>query len=160
MRNFLAIMTILLTISSCQTNNIKTVEGDLYFKLIDIQRFFNAPDSVLTNIETSLKTVDKDTLSEQDKKIYNLLGFMADKQLLRKPYVRLRLDNGEIVMVFLDNNDYEKIKDYNYSDLVRDNKKIRIKAEVSELKNDSVTVYESSKLISIERIDGKTYWKK
>lgn len=160
MRNFLAIMTILLTISSCQRNNIKTVEGDLYFKLIEFQRFFDAPDSVLTKIETSLKTVDKDTLTEQDKKNYNLLLFMADKQLLRKPFVRLRLDNGEIVMVFLNSNDYEKIKDYNYSDLVRDNKKIRIKADVSELKYDSFTAYESTKLISIDRIDGKTYWKK
>lgn len=160
MRFFLAIMTILLTISSCQTNKIKTVEGDLYFKLIDFQRFFDAPDSVLTKIETSLKTVDMDTLTEQDKKNYNLLGFMADKQLLRNPFVRLRLDNGEIVMVFLNKNDYEKIKDYNYSDLVRDNKKIRIKADVSELKYDSFTAYESTKLISIDRIDGKTYWKK
>lgn len=160
MRFFLAIMTILLTISSCQTNNIKPIEGDLYFKLIDFQRFFDAPDSVLTKIETSLKTVDMDTLTEQDKNNYNLFGFMADKQLLRKPFVRLRLDNGEIVMVFLNSNDYEKIKDYNYSDLVRDNKKIRIKADVSELKYDSFTAYESTKLISIDRIDGKTYWKK
>lgn len=160
MRIFLAIMTILLTISSCQTNKIKTVEGDLYFKLIDFQRFFDAPDSVLTKIETSLKTVDKDTLTDQDKKNYNLFGFMADKQLLRKPFVRLRLDNGEIVMVFLNNNDYEKMRDYNHSDLVRDNKKIRIKANVSELKYDSFTAYESTKLISIDRIDGKTYWKK
>lgn len=63
-------------------------------------------------------------------------------------------------MVFLDTNDYRKIKDYNHNDLVRDNKKVRIKAEVSELKYDSLTAYETIKLISIDKIDGKTYWKK
>ena len=73
MRNFLAIMSILLTISSCQTNNIKTIEGDLYFKLIDFQRFFDAPDSTLTKIEKSFRTVNKDTLNAQDKKVYDLL---------------------------------------------------------------------------------------
>lgn len=159
MRNIFAILTILLTICSCQTNNKKIVEGDLYFKLIDF-RFFDSPDSVLTKIKTSVKTVNKDTLTEQDLNLFYLLEFMTDKQLLRKPYVRIRLDDGEIIMVFVDLNDYEKLKDYNYNDLVRENKKIRIKAEVFKLKYDSLTAYETSKLISIDRIDGKTYWKK
>ena len=160
MRIFFVTLTILLTICSCQTNNRKTVEGDLYFKLIDFQSFFDAPDSIFTKIETSIKTVSKDTLTEQDRKIYDLLQFMSDNELLRKPFIRLRQDDGEIVMVFLDTTDYNKIKDYNHNDLVRDNKKIRIRAEVSELKYDSLIAYKTSKLISIDRIDGKTYWKK
>ena len=63
-------------------------------------------------------------------------------------------------MAFIDTSDYEKIKRYAYNDLVRDNKKIRIKADVSELKYDSLTFYESLKPISIAKIDGETYWKK
>lgn len=160
MRNIVTILTILALITGCRTGNKMTVEGDLYFKLVDFPTFFDAPDSVLTKFETSIKTVNKDTLTEQDKKIYNLLQFMSDKELLRKPFIRLRQDNGEIIMLFLNAIDYGKIKDYNYNDLVQDNKKIRIKAEVSELKYDSLTVYETLKLISIDKIDGKTYWKK
>jgi hypothetical protein len=49
---------------------------------------------------------------------------------------------------------------YNYNDLENQNKKIRIKAKVSELKYDTITVFESTKLISINKIDGKTYWTK
>lgn len=160
MRIFGTILMTLVLISGCQTDNKKTVEGDLYFKLIDFQRFYDAPDSVLTKIETSVKNVIKDTLTEQDKKIYDLLEFMTDKQLLRKPFVRLRQDDGKIVMLFLDKMDYEKIKDYNHHDLVQDNKRIRINAEVSELKYDSLTAYENIKIISVDKIDGKTYWKK
>jgi hypothetical protein len=160
MRIFVTILMTLVLISGCQTDKKKTLEGDLYFKLIDFQRFYDAPDSILTKIETSEKNVNKDTLTEQDKKIYALLEFLTDKQLLRKPFVRLRQDDGKIVMLFLDKMDYEKIKDYNHNDLVRDNKRIRINAEVSELKYDSFTAYENIKIISVDKIDGKTYWKK
>ncbi|MFM2226343.1 MAG: hypothetical protein RJA07_2545 [Bacteroidota bacterium] len=160
MKNILTILAILALMSGCQTDNKKIVEGDLYFKLIDFQGFFDAPDSTLTKIETSINTVNKDTLTERDKKIYALLQFMSDKELLRKPFIRLRQDDGEIIMVFLDTSDYNKIKDYNHNDLIRDNKKIRIKAEVSELKYESLAAYKTLKLISIDKIDGKTYWKK
>ena len=136
------------------------MEGDLYFKLIDFQRFFDAPDSVLITIETSVRTVNKDTLTEKDKKIYELIKFMIDNNLLRKPFVRLRKDNGEVNMVFIDSADYERLKHYNHNDLVRENARIRVKAEVSEIRYDSLTAYEALKVISIDKMDGKTYWKK
>ena len=160
MKTFLTILIVSVSIIGCQTNSKETVEGDLYFKLIDFQRFFDAPDSILTKIETGIKTVNRDTLSEQDIKIYDLLQFVSDNNLLRKPFIRLRQDNGNIIMVFLDTSDYNKVKDYTHNDLVRDNKKIRIKAEVSELKYDSLTAFETIKRISIDKIEGKTYWKK
>lgn len=160
MRNIVTILTILLLINGCKTDDKKTVEGDLYFKLIDFQSHFDAPDSILTKIETDIRTVNKDTLNAQDKKIYDLLQFVSDKKILRKPFVRLRQDNGEIAMVFLDSIDYIKLEDYNHNDLVRDNKRIRVKAEVSELLYDSLTAYETVKLISVDKLDGKTYWKK
>jgi hypothetical protein len=158
MKTIFTILTILI-ISSCQTNNIKTLEGDLYFKLIELN-IFAAPDSVLTKIEISAKTVNKDTLTEQDKQLYEYLEFMTDKQLLRKPYIRLRQDDGKIVTLFLDKSDYAKVKDINHNDLVRDNKRIRIKAEVTVMEYDSLTSYETIKLISVDKIDGKTYWEK
>lgn len=159
MKNFLSLLMLLILFISCVTDNKKTVEGDLYFKLIDL-RFFDAPDSILTKIESGVKLTKLDTLIEQDKKIYKLLQFMVDNELLRKPFIRLRQDDGKIIMVLLDTLDYTKIKDYNHLDLVRDNKRIRIKMEVSELKFDSLTAYESLRLISIDKIDGKTYWNK
>lgn len=51
------------------------------------------------------------------------------------------------------------MKDYNDNDLVQKNKKIRIKAEVSPLKYDPLSIYESVRLISIDKIHVKTYWK-
>jgi hypothetical protein len=160
MKNILTILTILLLISGCQTATKKIIEGDLYFKLIDPQRFFDAPDSTLTKIEISIRTANKDRMNMQDREIYDVLQFMSDKRLLRKPFIRLRKDNGEVFMVFLDSADYAKVKDYKHNDLVRDNKRIRVKVEVNKIKHDSLTVYEAVKLISLDKLDGKTYWKK
>ena len=160
MRTILSILTIFILFTNCQTERKDIIEGDLYFKLVDFPSFFDAPDSTLTKIENDLKTVNKHTLNKQDKKFYDLLQFLSDKKLLRKPFIRLKQDNGEIKMVFLDTIDYKTIKDHNYNDLVNHHKKIRIKAKVSEFKYDTITVFESTKLISINKIDGKTYWKK
>lgn len=160
MRRIISILTIFILFTNCQTDRKDTIEGDLYFKLVEFPSFFDAPDSTLTKIENDLKTVNNHTLNKQDKKIYDYLQFLSDKKLLRKPFIRLRQDNGEIKMVFLDTLDYKKIKEYNYNDLENHNKKIRIKAKVSELKYDTITLFESTKLISINKIDGKTYWKK
>jgi len=160
MRHFFTILTILVLCTACQSDNKKIIEGDLYFKLIDFQRFYDGPDSILVKIETSVRNVSKDTLTEQDKKIYDLLKFMVDKRLLRKPFIRLRQDDGTIEMVFIDSTDYKQIKEYNHNDLVSEDKKIRVRAEVIEIKYDSLTAYKTIKLISIDKIDGKTYWNK
>ncbi|HSH66595.1 MAG TPA: hypothetical protein VLB84_12585, partial [Bacteroidia bacterium] len=122
MRHLFSILTILIVFCSCRSNSAKTVEGDLYFKLIDFQRFFDAPDSILTKIETSVRTVKKDTLNKKDKKIYDLLKYMMDNELLRKAFIRLRQDDGKISMVFLDSSDYDQFKKYKWSDLSRENK--------------------------------------
>ena len=159
MKRLLTVFVILVILFSCQMNQTKIIEGDLYFKLIDF-RFFEAPDSLLTKIATHVKTVNKDTLSDQEKKNYDFAKLMYDEELLRKPFLRLRQDDGKIIIVALDTVDYGKIKGYNYSDLVSENKRIRIKAEVSVLKRDSLRIYKNIKLISIDKIDGKTHWKK
>ena len=160
MKKFCAIFALMITMIGCQTEKTRTVEGDLYFKLIDMERFFEAPDSLLTKLETGLHTTNPDTLTAAGKGYYKLLKFMSDRQILRKPFIRLRQDNGVIIMVSLDHSDYQKLRDYRYSDLVKEHKRVRIKAEVLELEHDSLQIYENIKIISINEVNGKTYWKK
>lgn len=150
MKYTLFLLAIFVSLISCKTE-VKTVEGDLYFKLIDPYRVFDAPDSVLKKIETTASLVNKDD---------EVLRFMVEKRLLRKPFIRIVDDNGEINIVFLNSADYEKIKDYTYDELIKENKKIRVRLEGLDLHHKSLKVYETSKLIAIEQIDGKTQWKK
>ena len=94
---------------------------------------------------------------------YNMLLFdysPKKEKLLKNPYLNLRKDNGEIVTVYLDKIKYDKLKKYDYNKLISENKKIRIKAEVTELKFDTLKIYKVDGKISVEKLDGKTYWKK
>jgi hypothetical protein len=160
MRKIVALLTICILIGGCKADSKKTIEGDLYFKLIDFVGFADAPDSALVQLEARIKTENKDSLTEEDKKLYDLLQLMQGKELLRKPFIRLRQNDGKIIMVFLDTADYNKIKAYKYTDLVRDNEKVSIKAEVAEIKSGAFAAYEALKPISIENMAGKTYWEK
>jgi len=160
MKLVLSILSVLILCCSCQSVKQQTIEGDLYFKLVDFQRIFDTSDSILTKIETSVRTVNYDTLTASDKKSYELLKFLVEEKLLRKPFIRLRLDNGSIKMVFLDIEDYQQLKNFNHNDLVLENKKIRVRAEVLKIKHDTLTAYKTIRVISIDKIDGKTYWSK
>lgn len=157
MKNVLVIAS--LVIFSCNVRT-KMIEGDLYFKLIDFQRFFDLPDSALTKIEADINGMNLDTLPRQDKEVYKLLQYMSDQKLIRQPFVRLLQDNGAIAMVFIDSADFEKLKVYNRKDLVNEHKKVRIKTTVSELKYDTLIAYRSLQPISFNKIEGITYWKK
>lgn len=160
-RNFpIAILLILALFFSCRPKDVQTVEGDLFFRVIDFQSIFDYPDSIIGKIESNINTVSIDTLPKEEKKLYQFLKYLNDNELLRRPFIRLRLDNGAEKMLFLDTTDYRKFEHYNYSDLVRDKKKIRVKAQVTSLQFDTLSAFNSIKLISIVKLNGQTYWKK
>ena len=145
---------------SCQTDKTKTIEGDLYFKLIKFPSFHEASDSLIKKIETDIKNLNEDKMDKQNKIINDYLKFLSKEKLLKNPYLNLRKDNGEIVTVYLDKINYDKLKKYDYNKLISENKKIRIKAEVTELKFDTLKIYKVDGKISVEKLDGNTYWKK
>lgn len=160
MKIFISILISIFLLTSCKSESNKMIEGDLYFKLINFPTLFGAQDSLISKFVKDLKTVNKDTLNEQDKELWDLFQFMYDQKLMLKPYVNLKQGNGEIVMIYLDSTDFIKLKNYNHHDLISENKKIRIKAKVSPIKYKSWLAYENLDLISIDKIDGKTEWMK
>jgi membrane-anchored protein YejM (alkaline phosphatase superfamily) len=127
MKKRIIIFFTIILLTSCQSiekSDIITVEGDLYFKLIDFPQLFDAPDATLTKIEESIKNGYKDTLTEQDRQFLQMLEYMVDNDLLRKPFIRIKSDEGEILMLFLDPNDYVIFKNYKWSDLREENIKM------------------------------------
>ncbi|MNK00582.1 hypothetical protein D3C87_183680 [compost metagenome] len=159
MKNIFNVFIVIICFSSCKTDKIK-LEGDLYFKLIDLPQFFAAPDSILAKIESGINPFNNRTVAMQKRKDNELLQFMVKRKLLRKAFIRLRQDNGEVKLVFLNPADYENIRYYNQDELLNDGKKIRLSLEVAELRSDSMHAYEVLRLISIKKVEGITYWKK
>ena len=162
---FLIFILTAIIVSSCQSDEKKTIEADLCFRLFDIEKFYDSPDSTLTRIENLVYAINKDTFDSERKEEYKHFKFMVDNNLLRKKYIWIRLDNGENRILFLDSVDYHKFQEYRWSDLTEDGKKIRIKTIVNEFEypyyfEDTGTAYDCVKMLTVDKINGKTHWKK
>jgi len=148
---------------SCERDKEKVVEGDLYFKLFDMERYFDAPDSMLASIENGVSRINRDTLNRQDRKIYDAFKFMVDNDLFRRPYVRLRLDNEDIRILLLDSSDYRQFTKYRWPDLSRNKEKVRVKVTVTEFEyplfwmKKTETAYNGLKVLSIDKVEGETH---
>lgn len=138
----------------------KIIEGDLYFKLIDFPQFSEVPDSIAKKFKEQLKTMNRDSLSRNERWLSDMVECISEKDLLQKPFIQLKQDNGQILMLFLSGSDYKGIKDYNHHDLLVERKKVRIQVEVEEINCDTSSVYNVLKLLSAEKMDGQTFWKK
>jgi hypothetical protein len=165
MRPVIYAFLISILISSCQSDREKTIEGDLYFKLVDIERFFDAPDSTLTAIEHLVKKLNEGNSSEQDRENLTHFKFMVDNGLLREPFIWLKLDNDDNRILFLDSSEYVQFGQYKWSNLSRSNQKVRIKAIVKEFEYPyyfakTTTAYKVVRILSVNKIEGMTYWDK
>ena len=161
MKHILIFIFFVFVVIGC-TNQTKheMIKGDLYFRLFDLYRFFDAPDSVLVKFENSVKSLDLDSLNSQERKYYEILKYAIDNNLLRQPYIWIRIDSIKTQRMFVDNNTYDLLKEYNWSDLKKENKKVQIEAEVLTLKIDSMEAYQAVKIFKISKIEGRTYWTK
>ena len=161
MKRIIFALTLLPILWSCNTNDKSmTIEGDLYFKLIDVFKVFDANDSTINKIEQTIKSNKKDSLPENERLIYDKFEVLMDHDLLRKPFIRIRLDNGELKMLFLNNSDYKKFIDYNLMELNENNQKIRINAKVTEITLDKIVVYNTIELILVDKMTGNTEFEK
>lgn len=157
---FLIIVVIIIVFNSCNTKIGKRVEGDLYFKSIELESLYLWPDSTLTRIENFNTETNKDTNIYINEYFTKYVLFLKDYKLLRKPFLRMRLDNGRVVKLFLDSNDFKELSKYNWGNLIEEKSKIRINVNVTELIYDTVTVYNAIKFISINKIKGQTFGSK
>jgi hypothetical protein len=152
-------------ISSCKEEKEKTIEADLYFRLFDIERFYDSPDSSLIKIENLVHEINNDTLDNKRKEEYKHFKFMVANNLLRKQFIWIRMDDGEKKILFLDSLDYNKLKKYNWSDLTKGKRRIRIRTIVREFEypyyfEDTETAYDCVKMLTIDKISGETHWEK
>jgi hypothetical protein len=156
------IVIVFACVISCQSDKEKIVEGDLYFKLFDFERYFDAPESSLVHIENAVKSMGGDTLTKQDL----AFKYLVEHNLLRKPFIRIRLYNGDNKILLLDSADYSQFVQYKWSDLVRNKEKVRIKVAVREfdyphfLIDETERAYDGLKVLSVDKVEGETYWKK
>ena len=76
--------------------------------------------------------------------------------MLTSPYIRIQTDST-IVRIFLSEKEFEKVKEFKHSDLIKEHQKITLQIEIKELDEN---IYYSDRIINFVKVYGQTYWKK
>ena len=155
--NPILLYSILFTLLGC--NSSHQVEGDLFFKIIDL-RFHEFPDSTLNKIEQDYNSMNWDSLPQKDHDLYKHVGVLITHDLLRKPFIYLRKEDGDYFRLYLSKTDYKKFEKFIPSDLQKNKEKVKVISEVKVIQIDTLKVFVNTKLKLIEKTKGTTHSKK
>lgn len=150
--NKLKFIVLLLIVFSCSKKS-EVLEGDLSFKLIEFVSFYGKKDFDIKNFEKQIDSLrfSKNT-SKQDLEFIEAIDKLKKNNLLQSPWFYLKTKDS-IIKIFLSENDYDKIKKFSKDDLIKANKKVKLKLDL-ELKDKEI--YVCNKIISLEVVEGKT----
>ena len=138
-----------------ETTNI---EGELYFKLISLGSFYDVPDSIIQTFESNIDSLSGlETISEQDQQLIEMVKTLKENGLINKPFFHIKLDSTQIATVYVNEREYEEIKKFDRHSLITENKKVNISLKGRIVKDGIV---ECQEILSTEKVDGKTYWRK
>lgn len=154
-----AVLLLLLLYASCSRGKYETIEGDLYFQSFDFFRIFDAPDSVLSRIEAYALHANPDTIKEKNRASYEMVKHAIDCGLLRKPYIRIRMNRNEEVMLFMSRKDFRQFAGLKCGDLKKQ-QKIRITARAENVSYREIRAYNTIELLQVERTGGETICRK
>jgi hypothetical protein len=138
-------------------------KGDLYFKLISVGSFYKADSIKVKKFEKSLDSLmkmDQKQLSKDNLELVKVYGGLRKNGLIDKPFFNLRVDSTTIYIVYTNETEFKKIGDYNHNDLLKENKKIQIELTGEIVNLGTLNVLNCSTIDKVEKVDGKTYWRK
>ena len=108
----------------------------------------------------SLIGLEPHQLSKNDQELVIIYSGLRKHGLIYKPFFSLRIDSLTTYGVYADPVQFEKIKNFDRNQLIRDNKKVRIELTGKLLVLGSFPVIDCSSIVKAEVDDGKTYWRK
>ena len=143
------------TVFSCKTKR-EIINGDLYFQIVDFTNFYGANKEQLEKLDKEVDSIRfSKMISENELELIEYYDKLKKHKLINYPSIRIKSDTI-VRLVYITESEYEKVKDYKWSDLGTRKKKVKIKIEVQELDEN---IYFSDKIIDFKEIDGKSYWK-
>ena len=135
----------------------KTIEGDIAFKTVDFSNYYGLNQNRIDKFDIIIDSMRKiKNPSNDDLSFINYMDNLKKYNLIKSPYIRLKTKDS-IILVYLKDNDFEKVKNYNSNDLILKNKKIALKMNI-EIRGDKI--YYCRELISVKEIEGETYTNK
>ncbi|HTO16421.1 MAG TPA: hypothetical protein VLZ83_11660 [Edaphocola sp.] len=134
------------------------IEGDLYFKLINLGSFYNVPMEKKNEFLQQIDSLRKnESISKQDSELVEVVDLLIEHNLIDKPFFYIKLDSTKIMTAYINPSDYEKITIFNREELIDKGKKIKLNLLGKMISDDLFYV---SNILKVTELDGKTYWKK
>jgi radical SAM superfamily enzyme YgiQ (UPF0313 family) len=153
MKKFLVIL-ISLFLFSCNSKT-KIIKGDLYFKIIDL----TSPEGISEEQAKKLEIIiDSSNSSKnknlEDQSIIEYFKVIKKHNLLRSPYIKLKLGEKDFKTIFLNKKEYKKLKKYTLDYLSKNHTKLEVELKIQEIEKD---IFYSDKIINLKEVIGKTY---
>ncbi len=156
---------------SCQpeqkasASDTMTIEGELSFKLIEFGSYYALADGLgdqVFDLVDSLETLPASTLSEHEQDFLSIVNLLKDNGLLFLPSFNLATNQGNY-RVYLDTSEYNKVSPFKREDLVKENQKVKIRLKgqlIPTSLEEAPPLFRCSEILSIEKVPGKTHWRK
>lgn len=161
MKQYILITLCCLSLVSCETETLNTTqqfEGDYYVTLIN---FYNP--NIFGHKKEEIKNAILNTNSKEDKtpEVTNYFKTLIENDLFDKQNFQLKVSNGDIINVFIDDDKCDKLKDA-IRDLDRSEEKVTVKFEGYKISNGMYNraIYSANKITYINKTKGKTDWNK
>lgn len=137
---------------------LTSIKGELHFKLFSLGSYYEIPDSIIQKFESMIDSLKGlENISAQDLQLIEMVEVLKENDLINKPFFHLKVDSNQIVTVYLNEKEYEKVKKFDRQDLINENKKVNISLKGRIISDGLVECHE---ITSTEKVDGKTYWRK
>ncbi|WP_186757342.1 hypothetical protein [Echinicola salinicaeni] len=150
---------LLLNLFSCNAKDEEILKGDLVFKMIDFASAYGGTDEQIEELNNYLYSIQGDENAQDwESETLSYFSKLKENDLFESPYIFVRPDHDSaIVTVFLNEEEFTKVKEYKRSSLMAESKKVELVLEVKKI--DSL-LYFSDNVIDVTEVEGDTYFSK
>lgn len=119
---------------------------------------YGVPDSTVQLFKNHIDSLAiTPNISEEDSQFLASFQLLENHDLLNKPAIHLWIDSTTIITAYLNEGDYNLLTKFDRQELIKENKKVVISLNGINLGDN---LFRSESVISTNKVDGKTYWRK
>jgi len=150
------LIAIILSLASCDYR--ASIEGELYFKLIDFGQFKSLKnEDNISYIKYYDTLQNKNALSPKESELYQLITLMNSNHMSDYCNFYMISKSGEILLVFAEEEQFKKVRAYKLSDLQGINKKVVVTVRGQRLREN---IIKATEITSLTLREGEAQWEK
>ena len=131
------VMVVSISLVACDTDKDESIvlKGDLDYPRFRIANLYNQPDSLIDKFKHSLDSIGHETVMKEDSVFMTSYMTLKEHDLLKSPFIYLKIDSLPSVIVYMNPEDYEPFTQFTHADLVQNQQKVVVKLKAHKLYN-------------------------